>query len=1623
VTQAFQSSADGDLQDASATGWYLDRSQVTGATYFAALSHRIKAQALGGEGVWYSRVFSIAGYTGVQVDAKVSSEGALTSSEYVKVFYKLDGGPETLINSYFGNFGTPTATSPALTGKTVQIVIRIYNFTGGNAEYYIEKYDVFKQTGPCTVTSIPVSITPSISNGTITCSAPSITLTAGTTATGTTTYSWTGPSSFASSLQNPSVSVAGTYTVVATNSAGTGAATYTVTANNNAPDVSATGGALACASSVMLHASSSVSGATYAWTGPSSFTSSSQNPTVSTAGTYTVTVRDPANGCTASQSVSVTSGTATASTFWLEDFSLPNGTTSDNGATAWTSTASGSGIYSVQNNEFKTSFNDQYEGVWTSGVINIAGRSNTKISVDLRSEIVGSGKSFETADYIRVYYKLNGGAATLAYQQLAGINNTTVGTASTTFTSAALNGNTLQIIIKTSNSDASERYYFDNVKLTGTSSSATISTSVAGTVTCNNTAQLSVTTTPAANAYSWTGPNGFTSTLQNPTVSAGGQYTVTATLSSGCSVSAPATVTENKTAPDITATGGVLACTSGVTLNVNSSVSGAAYSWTGPSGFTSTAKNPVVSTTGTYTATVTSPGNGCTASQNVQVTSNAATFWLEDFSLPNGTTSDNGATAWTSTASGSGTYSVQNNEFKTSFDDQYEGVWTSGVINIAGRSNTKFSVDLRSEIVGSGKSFENEDYIRVYYKLNGGAAVLVYEDLAGIGNTTVGTASTTITSAALNGNTLQIIIKTSNSDASERYYFDNVQVSGIGGENVVATGGAITCANTSVTLSGSATSGGVSFNWTGPNGFVSTDQNPTVSVAGIYTLTVNNPTTGCSGTDTANVVVNTTLPGATAGVSGPLTCNTSTVTLSGGSATAGVSYAWTGPSGFSSTTQNPAVTAAGTYNLTVTDPANGCSSTASVPVAMNPTATGSLWLEDFALANGTTSRTGATAWSVQYAPSGSVFSVQNNEFRVSNSGTVGSTNESVWSSGTIDISGKSTVSISAAIRSAVTGSAVMNTSGIYMDYIRFYYKLDGGAEVLFYENLAAVNNHSTTNTPISSASLSGSTLQIVVRARATGSDEFYYFDNVQVSGASTLTTLASAGGILTCVKTTAPLTGSSSIAGASFNWTGPNNFNSALQNPTVSAPGIYTLTVSFGGCTGTDTALVSQDIAAPASLTTTAVPTSAQLTCTNNSVTFTPGSSTPGTTYTWTGPDGSPIPASGAVTVTATGTYTLTATNPSNGCTAMASSTVTLNKVVPGGVTTTANPVTAQITCDHSSVVLSSSSSTPGVTYTWSDASGAIVGTGSIVSVSVAGVYTVSVTDPNNGCVTALPGTVTKNVSAPVGLSASPGDIINCFNPTIQLQGKSSTPGATFAWTGPDGYTANTATPDADKPGPYTLTVTNPANGCTASIGTVVTADTVTPKGVTASNNGPLNCTNTSVTLSGGFSSATGDYVWVTPDNNFIIGQSLVVTKPGIYTFVVTDDNNGCASQATTTVAQNTTGCPGTTAFTPGSANAAVGKQVQGATADAVTEFEYKSYPNPFSTTAFIEFTAPATSLVTVEIYNSNGYVEKLLFNKVAVAGQPYKLELGAAGLSSGTHFCIIRNNGKTYTTKLILIK
>ena len=143
-----------------------------------------------------------------------------------------------------------------------------------------------------------------------------------------------------------------------------------------------------------------------------------------------------------------------------------------------------------------------------------------------------------------------------------------------------------------------------------------------------------------------------------------------------------------------------------------------------------------------------------------------------------------------------------------------------------------------------------------------------------------------------------------------------------------------------------------SYDWTGPDGFSSSSQNPTIpdattSASGTYTLVVTDAY-GCTDTANTDVTVHPS-PSASASSSDSIYCVGDTIYLYGGP-DGMVSYNWTGPNGFASTLQNPIIPNAdtlysGIFTLTVTD-ANGCDDTASISVLVELCcAPAMVWLE------------------------------------------------------------------------------------------------------------------------------------------------------------------------------------------------------------------------------------------------------------------------------------------------------------------------------------------------------------------------------------------------------------------------------------------------------------------------------------------------------------------------------------------------------------------------------------------------------------------------------------------------------------------------------------------------------
>ncbi|GAA5043867.1 hypothetical protein GCM10011506_47330 [Marivirga lumbricoides] len=1513
LSAKFQGFANGTTSDPSSNGWYLNTSNVPNAKYFAIRSNRIMAEDIGGEGVWYSGVFSSQGYSDFQIATKIHSEGDMNNNEYVKVYYKMDNGPEILVRELRGNFGTIDVESPFLNGNNIQFVIRIYNYNNGGSQtskYYIEDYRIFKEKGPCGGSGgsdFDVDIT-ATNNGVLTCNKPSLTLNANASGNNL-SYSWSGPNT-SSNSSSVSVNRAGTYTVTVNSSEGTGSATFQVSENKQAPNLTANGGVIGCNNnSVKLHAESNIGNAQYLWSGPGNFTSTTQNPTVTEVGSYTVTVTNPNNGCTRSQTVQVTeggSGGGQSTDIWLEDFTFENGRNWDSGETSWWIGNSPSGTFSIQNNEFMASFNSANEGVWTSEGIDVSSFSDIKISVDLKSGTASTGDSFEESDYIKVYYTLDWGSEVLMFENKGGLNGIDNNYSTLTATSPALNANTIQVIIRVNNSSNNERYYFDNVRLStggtddGGSNSFDVSASVSGSLTClSNSVTLSASTDASSPSFSWTGPGNFSSSAQNPSTSKPGNYTVSVT--SGCyTATSSVTVLEDKTAPGVTASvSGELSCNvSSVQLSA-SSVAGATYSWTGPN-FTSTSRNPSVSNPGTYTVTATDPDNGCTSSKSVTVNSSGGgieTVWFENFNgLSHGTTVDNGSTAWSIDNSQipTGYMKVSNNriEFRGTSNGAQSGfgVFHSETIDISNFSD----ISISSYLGTAGGLDIGQDYIRVYYKINGGSKQLFGEI---DGNSP---ASMTASISDLSGSQLQIIVHAYTTGESEYYYLDDIKVEGTSSSSFTATAsvsGPITCKDETVILSASTDVSNPTYSWRNENNVeVGTSKNVSVSSAGVYTVTVTSGS--CSATSQVTVVEDKTVPGVTASVSGELSCNVSSVQLSA-SSVAGATYYWTGPD-FTSISRNPSVSQPGTYTVTATNPDNGCTSSKSVIVNSSGGGTETLYFEDFSsLSNGTTNDSGSSAWSIQNPGSG-IFSVQNHEFKAS----FNSANEGIWKSEVIDISALKDIQIAVSLRSEVLGTFETD------DFIKVAYILNGGSETTFFydnEGLDGTVNAATGYATAQSSVINGQSLQVVIRLRNSFEDERYFFDDVLVTGervGSSFTATASVSGPITCKDETVTLSASTDVSNPTYSWRNENNVEvGTSKNVSVSSAGVYTVTVTSGSCSATSQVTVVEDKTVPG----VTASVSGELSCNVSSVQLS-ASSVAGATYYWTGPDFTSI--SRNPSVSQPGTYTVTATNPDNGCTS--SKSVIVNSSIGGD----------QAIWEENFQDLANGTSSDNGSTGWSTVNSSS-GTFSVMNKAfeVADVENAEwISNSIN-----ISGLDDVKVSIDLRSTGELDDNPNEFDyDYIKLYYKLDGSSALHVFGEEDGKINNNSTT-------YTNYISEPLNGNSLQI--VIRATTSSPLDLyyfdnikvtgnvssftaTASVSGPITCKDETVTLSASTDVSNPSYSWRN-ENNVEVGTSknVSVSTAGVYTVTVT--SGSCSATSQVTVEEDKT-APGVTANASG---------------------------------------------------------------------------------------------------------
>ncbi len=106
---------------------------------------------------------------------------------------------------------------------------------------------------------------------------------------------------------------------------------------------------------------------------------------------------------------------------------------------------------------------------------------------------------------------------------------------------------------------------------------------------------MTATSSVAGSTFLWSGPNSFTSTLANPTVTVPGNYLVEVTAPNNCKSNGAAQVINDTAIPSISIALGTVDCAAGTRQIIASTTSTTTgFTWTGPSGFTSNLQNPTI---------------------------------------------------------------------------------------------------------------------------------------------------------------------------------------------------------------------------------------------------------------------------------------------------------------------------------------------------------------------------------------------------------------------------------------------------------------------------------------------------------------------------------------------------------------------------------------------------------------------------------------------------------------------------------------------------------------------------------------------------------------------------------------------------------------------------------------------------------------------------------------------------------------------------------------------------------------------------------------------------------------------------------------------------------------------
>ncbi|MEZ4941113.1 MAG: HYR domain-containing protein [Saprospiraceae bacterium] len=653
--------------------------------------------------------------------------------------------------------------------------------------------------------------------------------------------------------------------------------------------------------------------------------------------------------------------------------------------------------------------------------------------------------------------------------------------------------------------------------------------------------------------------------------------------------------------------------------------------------------------------------------------------------------------------------------------------------------------------------------------------------------------------------------------------------------------------------------------------------------AGTYTVTV----TGSNNTGTTTATAFITQPpvlNLSASVSGILTCvNTSvtaTATASGGAGS--YTYEWS-----NGNTGNPTqLTMPGSHNVTVTD-ANGCTKVAFVNVSSN-----------------------LVVPNVEAGPNASLTCNQPTAILNGNGSSAGPTFSYLWTASNggnivsgantltplVDAAGLYTLVVTNATNGCTSSDNTTVTQGTQPPTA-----MTSGDILTCAMATGTVSVSTNAGQPVFSwAGPDGFTsMQQNPAVSLTGTYTVTITD--QVSGCTnsatatvtenlTAPSVSATGDTITCAMPSVTISATSGTSGVTYAWTGPNNFNSNQQNPTVNVAGTYVVVATdpANGCTDSDTTMVAQNTAPPA-----ASVVAEQLTCADTLAQITTTTNADPAGFAWAGPGGFTSNLQNPE-VQMPGNYTVTITNGANGCTTTAVAMVTQNTTAP----TASATVPGNLNCQVSSLQINGTASSQGANfqYLWTTTNGNITAGATTLTptVDAAGDYSLSVTNATNGCTSTTSVSVVE--SPPVGASTSVLNDVLCNGGSDGTAIASGTGGSgsgyTYVWS--SGATTDTA--EALSAGMYMVTIADSEN-CTSTASVTITQPAILTANATATGETGLGASDGTAAAAPTGGTSPYAYLWSTGGTTEMISG----LAPGNYTVTITDDN-ACTAVQTITV-------------------------------------------------------------------------------------------------------------------------